>query len=174
MEFSVPTELDSERLQLRQFVESDWKQMHRYYSDSEATRFTVGRPLTEGETWRTVSSMVGHWMLRGFGPYAVTRKEDQQLLGVVGFWYPGDWPEPEIKWGLIQDYWGQGYASEAARCVLKAAHEHMSETPWISFIDRRNHASIRLAQSVGAQFESEQAFRGGVFHVYRHKRWSDS
>ena len=166
----VPLELETTRLLLRQFRNEDWRSLHEYYSDINATRYTVGRELSEGESWRTMACMLGHWQLHGFGPYAIELKETQELLGTVGFWYPADWPEPEIKWGLIPKYWGKGYASEGARAVHLAGRKHMPEISLISFIDRNNTASINLALAVGAVFEKELDFRGGRFQVYRHKR----
>ena len=68
---TVPRSIGTERLTLRPFGPDDWRAMHEHYSDIECTRFTFGRALTEGESWRAVASMVGHWQLRGDGPYAV-------------------------------------------------------------------------------------------------------
>lgn len=96
--------------------------MHKYYTDEDRTKYTAGRILTESESWRTVASMIDHWHLRGYGPYAI---EEKSTGKVVGLWYPNDWPEPEIKWGLIKDYWGHGFASEVARAVQKMAAEYL-------------------------------------------------
>ena len=98
MKFLVPQQLESERLLLRQFQDADWPQLHRYFSDAQAMVFIQGRALSEAETWRVMCSMIGHWQIRGYGPYAVTDKTTDIVLGTVGFWYPNDWPEPEIKW----------------------------------------------------------------------------
>src|SRR5210317_239482 len=114
MKFVVPEQLESERLILRQFADADWRDLHRYFSDPVAMTFTQGRGLNEGDTWRVMCSMIGHWQLRGYGPYAVCAKADGRVMGSVGFWYPNDWPSPEIKWGLARDCWGQGFAREAA------------------------------------------------------------
>lgn len=169
MRILVPQQLETERLILRQFQNNDWRELYAYYADSEVTKYTVGRALTEGETWRTMASMVGHWTLHGYGPYAITERESGKILGVVGFWYPADWPEPEIKWGLIRKYWGKGYAKEAALAVHAAGLKYLPNLALISFIDKDNKASIRLAQRLGATFEKEVDFRGGRFQIYRHK-----
>lgn len=71
--------------------------MHALYSDEACTTFTMRRALTEGESRRTVASIAGHWLLRGYGPYAVEEK-------VIGHGAWNCWalvskrrPEPEIK-----------------------------------------------------------------------------
>lgn len=168
MNFSVPETLETQRLILRQFRDEDWRDLHAYYSSPEATHFTVGRAFTEGETWRTMCSMVGHWQIRGYGPYALEEKATGQVIGTAGFWYPNDWPEPEIKWALAPQHWGKGFASEAARVVQAAAQAYIPDISLISFIHSDNQASIQLAQAIGATFEKEMNFRGGLWHLYRH------
>ena len=166
--FAVPEVIDTDRLRLRLFRDPDWRDLHVYCSDEQATRHTYGRALSEGETWRTMAGMIGHWYIRGYGPYALEETATGRVLGTVGFWYPNDWPEPEIKWALARPYWGRGFASEAARAVQAAGKHHLPEVRLISFIHRDNAASIRLAESVGARFEDERAFRDAFYRVYRH------
>ena len=168
MKFLVPEHIETERLMLRQFREDDWKGLHHYYSSADATKFTVGRELTEGDTWRTMCSMVGHWQIRGYGSYALEEKSSGTVLGTVGFWYPNDWPSPEIKWALAPSHWGKGYASEAARAVQNIGHSHIPDISLISLINADNIASIRLALAIGATFEKEVLFRGENWHIYRH------
>lgn len=167
MKQTAPDSILTERLQLRQFTEADWQPLHTYFSDTDATKHTVGRALTEGESWRALCSMIGHWQLRGYGPYAVVLKETGETIGIAGFWYPNDWPEPEIKWALLPVFWGKGYASEAAR-ALQEVSQAMFERPLISFIHADNQSSTRLALAVGATLEKEVEFRGGRWQIYRH------
>jgi len=168
MNYVIPEKVETERLILRVFKESDWVDLHKLYSDPDCTRYTIRRTLTEGESWRTMATMIGHWQIRGYGPYAVEDKLTGIVMGPVGLWYPNDWPEPEIKWALSRDYWGRGYASEAARAVKKIAANSMPETSLISLIFSENKASIKLAEALGAKFEKEIEFRGLVAHIFRH------
>ena len=168
MNYLIPEKTETQRLILRTFNEDDWVDLHRLYGDPECTRYTIQRTLTEGESWRTMAAMIGHWHIRGYGPYAVEDKASGKVMGGVGLWYPNDWPGPEIKWSLAREYWGRGYASEAARAVKKIAAEYMPETSLISLIFADNEASIRLAIAIGAKFEKEIEFRGQVAHIFRH------
>lgn len=168
MQFLVPESIETKRLNLRLFTEQDWQQIHAYFSDQEATRYTFGRPLTEGESWRALASMMGHWQLRGYGPYAIEHKASGKVTGIAGFWYPKDWPEAEIKWALSPRYWGKGYASEAARSLQKTALACFPDKSLISFIHAKNQASINLALAVNAVFEKQVKFRGDNWHIYRH------
>jgi RimJ/RimL family protein N-acetyltransferase len=168
MNYLTPEFLETDRLFLRTFREPDWKDLHKYYSDEQCTKYTIGRKLTEGESWRTMAAMIGHWQLRGYGSYALEEKISHRVLGVAGLDYPNDWPEPEIKWGLIREFWGKGYASEAVRAVKKMWGEYLPELSLISLIHPDNTNSINLAKAVGAYFEKEYEFRGDTWSIYRH------
>jgi len=169
MKFKIPEKIETDRLILRYFLEEDWKDLFEYYSDEVCMKFTVGRSLTKWETWRTLATMIGHWQLRGYGPYAIVEKEGGKVLGPVGMWFPLEWPEPEIKWGLSQKEWGKGYAREAALAVRIMAAEYMPDLQLISLIASDNTASIKVATSIGAAYEKDVPFRDGSdIGLYRH------
>lgn len=164
----IPRRIETPRLVLREFTHQDWPALHAHYADPECTRFTFRRVLSEGESWRAMASMVGHWQLRGYGPYAIEEKSTGEVLGTAGLWYPNDWPEPEIKWALSRKHWGKGFASEAVRGVQAMALRHAPGLRLISFIHSENTASVRLALAVGAPLEKTVEFRGGLWNIHRH------
>lgn len=170
MEFCIPQQLSSQRLRLRTFTNADWPALHAYYSDPECMKYTLGRPLSEAESWRAMASMAGHWQLHGYGPYCLETLATQQVIGICGLWYPNDWPEPEIKWGLVRSHWGQGYAKEAAIAVKQMVTSNLPDLSLISLIFAQNRNSIRLALSLNARLEKEIEFRGQAAHIYRHCR----
>ena len=168
MNYLIPEQLETERLVLRMFRESDWKDMHEYYGDPECTKYTSGRALKEYESWQKVAALLGHWQMRSYGAYAVEEKSSKKVSGVVGLDYPLDWPEPEIQWGLSRQFWGKGYASEAVREVKKMTAQYLPDLSLISLIHPNNNSSINLAKAVGAYFEKDYFFRDDTWSIYRH------
>src|SRR5262245_2954183 len=102
LKYLIPTGLETERLRLRMFRETDWTDLHEYYGDPDCSQFTSGRPLKDYETWQKVAALRGHWELRNYGSYAMEEKSFGRVIGVVGLDYPLEWPEPEIQWGLAK------------------------------------------------------------------------
>jgi len=170
MKYRIPLAIKTERLKLRSFKEEDWQDLRAYYSDADCMQYTTGRALADWEIWRKVATMIGHWEIRGFGPYAMERLDNSKVIGVAGMWYPLEWPEPEIKWGLAKAYWGMGYAKEAAEALRLMAIEHLPEYDLISLISKGNVSSIKLAESLGAVYEKTIPFRDGEALIYRHKK----
>ena len=167
-EFTIPDYIETPRMHLRMFQQEDWRDLHRYYSDAECTKYTIQSVLSEADSWRMMAGMLGHWYLRGYGPYALEEKSSGQVVGIAGMWYPQDWPEPEIKWGLSRAYWGQGLASEAARAVKQMVEKTLPGMSLISLIYAANERSKNVALALGAKFEREIEFRGNLAHIYRH------
>lgn len=164
----IPLQIESARLVLRVPREDDWRALHAYYGEADSVRYTIGSPLTEAQTWRTLAGVVGHWAWRGYGPYVLQAKVDGAVLGLNGLWFPNDWPEPEIKWNLVPAARGNGYAAEAARAVRAMAREHLPGVRLISLIADGNEASVRVALAAGAHCEREIEFRGARAWIYRH------
>ena len=168
MSFLIPEELETERLILRIFRLEDLSDIHEYYADPECTKYTNRRPLEKSESWQKMAALVGHWRLYNYGSYAMEEKNLKRVIGVAGLDYPIDWPEPEIQWGLVREFWSKGYASEATRAVKKMTEKYLPGLSLISLIHPENHNSINLAKSLGAVFEKQYHFRNDTWHIYRH------
>jgi len=162
--------VESDRLILRAFAEqSDFDAYAEFYA-SEQTKY-YGGPMDRESAWRAIASMMGHWVIRGYGAWAVEEKSTGDFCGVVGLWYPEAWPEREITWAVIQRKQGLGIAFEAAVRAKLYAYETLGWDSVFSCISAENHASIALAEKLGATVEREVTSqkRGRVL-VYRHSR----
>jgi RimJ/RimL family protein N-acetyltransferase len=159
-------EFETERLRLRAFRNEDFEPMAMFYA-SEVSR-PYGGPCSRDEAWRKFAVYSGHWVLRGYGPWALEVKDSGQFVGLSGLWFPEGFPEPEISWALTPGQHGKGYATEAARRALQVAYEHFGLQTAVSVIATDNVASHAVAQRLKATRERTIAFRGGQADVYRH------
>jgi len=165
----VPNSLETARLNLRMFRENDWQSLCEMFSDKECVKYTVKEPLPDWLTWRWLASYIGHWQLRGYGPYAVVEKESGQMIGPIGIWFPGDWPEPELNWSIARKFWGKGYVTEAATAVKELAINELKWNRIISLILPENERSIAVAKRLGGAYEKTIPFRDGQIDIYTYK-----
>lgn len=167
---AVPS-LDTPRLRLRQFAEADLEDYAALCADAEVMRYVGDRgPLSREDAWRQLAMLVGHWVLRGYGMWAVAERASGAFVGRVGLHYPEGWPEPEIAWALARRYWGRGYAFEATTAALGIAFATLGWSRAVSLISPPNLRSIRLAERLGARFERSLAVRGHEVSLYAVER----
>lgn len=134
----------------------------------------VGGHIERDKAWRAFAVEVGHWLIRGFGMWAVTEKGDDTCLGYVGAWFPEGWPEHEIGWSLWEQAEGRGIAEEAAVAARAYAYRTLGWTTAVSYIDRSNQRSIALAERLGCTRDRSAATPGDEdCLVYRHPRPED-
>lgn len=154
------------RLRLRMLRPDDFEEYAVMHADPEVTRFTARVPLSRADAWNHMAMFIGHWHLRGFGLWAVEELESGRLAGRVGFDQPEGRPGIELAWTLGREFWGRGYATEAASRALRFGFEEMGFDHIISFIDPENTPSIRVAERLGEKLEGEAIVKGHKLRVY--------
>jgi len=140
--------LKTARLTLRQPQPRDMAAVTEFFRSDRAQY--VGGPYSDGNAWRQFAAELGHWQIQGYGMRAVTLHGDDTILGLVGPWYPGHWPERELGWMMFSGSEGQGFAYEAALATRVHAYEVLGWDTAVSYIDHENAASIGLAEKLGA------------------------
>ena len=156
---NAPT-LTTERLRLRMLRDEDFDEYAAIHMDPDITRFTARVQFTRMDAWRHMAMILGHWVLRGYGMWAVEEIATGKLAGRVGFHNPDGWPAFELGWTIGKAFWGKGYATEAAKRCLDYAFDEMGRDHVISLIDPENVASIRVAERIGETLEGEEEVGG--------------
>lgn len=134
---------------------NDFEEYAALHSDFEITRFTTRTQLNRMDAWKHLAMIAGHWHLRGFGMWGVEELSTGRLAGRVGFHEPDGWPDFELGWTIGREFWGKGYATEAARAALHHAFHVMGRDHVISLIDPQNIRSVSVAQKLGETIQGE-------------------
>jgi RimJ/RimL family protein N-acetyltransferase len=161
--------LETERLLLRIPEKRDVDELLAVFGDAAVVRFLGIGTMTREDAVAGVDRMRRHWERHDIGLFSVIRKEDERLLGRVGFllWDPERWVnamreelegpglETEVGWTLGSEYWNRGYASEAAVACRDWALGELGLTRLVSVIAPGNAPSIRVAEKIGETLEQE-------------------
>jgi ribosomal-protein-alanine N-acetyltransferase len=160
--------LETERLLLRLPEAGDADGYLEIFRDPEVIRFLSPAIKSREDALAGVDRMLRHWDRHRVGLFSVMRKEDERLLGRVGFllWDPVRWVnamradldgdlELEVGWTLGSEHWNRGYATEAALACRDWAFGDLGYTRLISLIAGDNVGSIRVAQKIGETYERD-------------------
>ena len=158
--------LETERLLLRLPEARDLDGYEPIFTDPDVVRFTGGQTKTRTETALAIGQMNSHWERYGVGLFSIVRREDERLIGRAGFlvwddrWRNGlrhevEPAETEIGWMLGREFWGRGYATEAAAAARDWGLREVGLRRLISLIQVGNDASVRVAEKLGETLEQE-------------------
>jgi len=144
--------LATTRLTLRQLTAADWEPYRDFYMSERAR--AVGGPDNLGKAWRIFAAQLGQWQIHGFGMWAITLKDAETTVGIVGAWFPADWPEKGIDWMIFApELEGKGIAFEAATAAIAHAYQTLGWKTAVSYIAPDNTRSIALAERLGARLD---------------------
>lgn len=152
---------ETERIVMREWKDEDRKPFARMNADPMIMEF-LPRPLTEGDSDKLVDRFIKHFDKYGYGLYVLERKEDEAFMGFTGLQrvpFKADFtPATEIAWRLDYEYWGKGYASEAAAAVLGHGFNELELDEVVAFTVFDNKRSIGLMEKIGME-----KVEGGAF-----------
>lgn len=143
----------TDRLTLRQWQDSDRKPFADLCADPEVMKFFLSSVLDP----KIANERINKWSkliaARGWGFWAVELTENRKFLGFAGLQAPDDThpfsPCVEIGWRLAREYWGRGYASEAATGVLSFAFDALGLPDVIATTAVGNHRSSAVMKRIG-------------------------
>ena len=147
-------EIETDRLRLRQWRDSDLPVFAMMNADAETMRyfpstFTVEQINSMAKRCRELIEM------RGWGFWAAEEKTTETFVGFIGLHVPSlEFPcSPcvEIGWRLVKTAWGKGLATEGATAVLSFAFEKLALTEVVSFTALTNNRSERVMKRLGMQ-----------------------
>jgi RimJ/RimL family protein N-acetyltransferase len=160
-------ELETERLRLRHWRESDVDPLHAFYRDPLSAS-VYGEDVKRSDVWRRIALHIGHWQLRGFGAWAIEDKATGRFAGHGGLWFPEGWDDVEVGYGIAPEFRRRGYAVELAKRVRDYGYRNAGLKRLVSYIDPGNTASIKVAEKLGARPDGEFLMHGKPQLVYLH------
>jgi RimJ/RimL family protein N-acetyltransferase len=153
-------EIETSRLRLRPWSPADRSAVERMSTDPVMMRYiTSGRIWSREEVDGFFDRQKANLETYGFCLGALVLKDNGEVVGISGL-QPLDIPgEIELGWWVWKDYWGRGYATEAAREVIRFGFETAGLRRLVAVIDPPNIASIRVAEKLGLRFERTMSAR---------------
>jgi ribosomal-protein-alanine N-acetyltransferase len=154
--------IETPRLILRHFVESDLDALAELMANLDFMRFSSG-VFDREQARKFLFDRVIKPARAGLpAQFAVVCRGEDRLIGYCGFFRQevDGIAEIEIGYRFHPDYWNQGLATEAARAVKDYAFDVLKLERVISLIHPKNHASRRVTEKNGMSLAKETIFKG--------------
>jgi len=123
-------------------------------------------PLSRAESDALAVRIGEEMSANGFGLWAVQHPSHESMMGFVGLTpvspklpiASAQEPPIEVSWRLARQWWGQGYATEAARAAIACGFGRHRLTEIVSMTAVVNQRSINVMERVGMTHETRDDF----------------
>jgi RimJ/RimL family protein N-acetyltransferase len=157
----LPAEIRTERLVLRRWREADRPLFAAINADPRVMLW-LPSVLTRDESDALIDRIEDHFVSRGFGLWAVDIPGVVSCAGFTGLAVPRFdapfTPCVEIGWRFGADYWGRGYAIEAARASMAFGFTQLGLEEIVSFTVPENMPSRRVMDRLGMTHDPADDF----------------
>ena len=144
--------LSSGRLCLRRWRDEDREVFATMNSDARVMEFFRGC-LSRVESDAMVDGIQKHFNEHDFGLWAIEVPGVAPFIGFAGLavarFRAHFTPCVEVGWRLASEYWGQGYATEAARLALGYGFGALALSEVVSFTTATNYRSRAVMERLG-------------------------
>lgn len=151
--------LETERLILRPLVEKDIDIIYAMRSDAELMRF-IRQPQNRVESADWINLVSSRWASEQIGFCAMIEKSSNEFIGWCGLWRLKETGELEIGYAVAKEFWGKGYATEAAVKFFDYAFERLQPEKIVAVADPDNAASRRVMEKLGMRYDYTGEFYG--------------
>lgn len=146
--------LETARLKLRPYSEADIPDLLPIIGTREvaATTLRIAHPYTEqdAQAFLSLAQEPGKIWL------AITLRSDGRQIGGIGLRVEPQHQHAELGYWLGLPYWGQGYATEAAREMLRYGFEDLGMHRIFASHFKHNPTSGRILKKLGMHYEGCQ------------------
>lgn len=146
---------ETDRLILRPFEFSDADDVERLAGDEEVARTTlnVPHPYPKGAARDWIALHRPQAEQGTSYVYAVERKDDHALIGCMALGVVKTNRRGELAYWFGRPYWNLGYATEAAKVLLKFGFESLNLNKVWAAAMTKNPGSTKVMENIGLQYE---------------------
>lgn len=162
----------TERLILRPLTEEDVDNIFLLDSNPDVMRYVGVPTVTKKETSaKMVDHIINQYKNNGTGRLAVIEKETNQFIGWSGIKLlteevNGYKNVYELGYRFLPEFWGKGYATEAAQASLDLGFNELNADKIYAYADVENESSNYILTKLG--FENKGTFldKGDICNWY--------
>lgn len=156
----------TDRLIMRETIESDVDKFYEIYKNPEMCRYTEALYEDVEEEKKYVREYRRSvYEVQGYGIWTLIFRETGEIIGRAGLISRSGFDGAEVGFAIAPDFQGQGLAKEAVTECLRLS-KLMELTPVNALVMRENEKSIRVLKSCGFRMKEETVVNNVNYLVY--------
>jgi ribosomal-protein-alanine N-acetyltransferase len=159
------------RLHLRPVCHDDLDSLFALWTEPRVRRFLFDDQIISREqAVNEIVNSIKRFEAHGCGLWRATAREGSELIGFCGYRFFHEPPQLQLLYGFHPDHWSQGFATEAARAMIRFGFEELGFDSVIASADAPNTASCRVMEKAGMAFDRRETVNGLDTIYYRVER----
>lgn len=152
--------IETERLLLRECVPEDADVVLRLLNEPSFLENIGDRGVHTPEEAAAyiINGPIASYAEHGFGMYMVLCKETGEPVGMCGLLRRAQFDHPDVGYAFFPEFWGRGFASEAASGVIEHARRTLGVSRVLGIVSPHNSASIQVLEKIGFTFQEHAVF----------------
>lgn len=162
---SAPTTFVLRRLFAERLTDAHLPLLRRMDNNAQMMA-SLGGIRTDAETKTYLERNLAHWDEHGFGVWILRDPTTGRVMGRAGLRHLSveAVPEVELVYALLPEFWGRGYATDAARACVTIGREWLGLPGVVALTTPENLASQRVLLKASLAAERELV-HGGIPHI---------
>ena len=159
--------IETERLLLRTFSETDASLIYELNLDPDVTRYTHD-PVKDlaHATEILEKTIIPQYALYNHGRWAVHLKATLDFLGWCGLKYRAELNEIDLGFRFKKEFWGKGFATEAAYASIKYGFEKIGLQRIVGRAEIDNIGSLKVLKKCGMNYIGDEEVEGYPVKTY--------
>jgi ribosomal-protein-alanine N-acetyltransferase len=170
----MPLILETNRLVLKQFSMEDAAHLFELNSDPEVVKYTGDGVYTDiNEVNQSIARNLEQYEKYKQGRLSVFIKQTGEFIGWCGLRYFPETGKSDLGYRFIKKYWGNGYATEAAKACLDYGFKILDLQEIIATAMKENSASVNVFHKLGLKYSHDEdcGCQPGVVYTITKKEW---
>jgi len=170
----MTTQIETNRIILRNFVESDAPAVFEFNSNLEVQKYTGDEIITSLERAKELITRVSQadYDTYGYGRWAAVYKPENKVIGFAGLKYLPEIAETDIGFRFLPQYWGKGIATEVSKEIIKYGFETLNLEQIVGVAMPENIGSNKVLEKIGLSLFKVDGYHGddGQYNWYRMRK----
>jgi ribosomal-protein-alanine N-acetyltransferase len=146
--------IETKRLNLRPVTKNDVQDFFELDSNPQVHKFLGNQPVTSiAQSLQMILNILEQYERYGIGRLAIIKKDSKEFIGWSGLKYEQnvrkDFSYYDLGYRLKEQFWGNGYATEAAEASINYGFHKLNLTEICAAADVNHASSNHILKKIG-------------------------
>lgn len=156
------------RMKLSSVKKIEVDELHQIWIQPEVRKYLWDDLIIpKTQTEEIVNQSLSAFRNQKYGLWVARLINEQAIIGFTGYWQFFDPPQTQLLYGLLSQYWGQGFATEMSQAMVNYGFQEYNFKTIYASTDLDNKASLSVLERLGMKYIKQENIDGKETTFYQ-------